>query len=214
LTAVLAGPTLSGLALRGKLGAGDGVRGGLMERRVCPWWLGYWLASPLRRITHDPGAILRPYVSEGMRVLEPGPGMGFLTLELARLVGPRGRVLAVDVQASMLESLRRRARRAGVVDRIELRLAEPRSLGIADVALCIDFVLAFAMVHEVPDRALFFREVTAALKPGGHVLFAEPAWHVTEGDFSASLALAAEAGLCLEGRPGIRSSRAALFVKG
>ena len=184
-----------------------------MERKVCPWWLGYWLASPLRRITHNPASILRPYVSEEMRVLEPGPGMGFFTLELARLVGPRGRVLAVDVQASMLESLRRRARRAGLADRLELRLAGPGSLGIAEVALSIDFVLAFAMVHEVPDPALFFREVSAALKPGGHALFAEPVWHVTEDAFNASVALAGDAGLSLERRPGIGSSRAAMLVK-
>jgi hypothetical protein len=51
-----------------------------MEERVCPWWLGYLLASPVRRLSQDPGAILAPYVREGATVLAPGPGMGFLTL--------------------------------------------------------------------------------------------------------------------------------------
>ena len=83
-----------------------------MAHRVCPWWIGYFLASPLRKLRQDPHAVLSPFVREGMVVLEPGPGMGFFTLELARLVGPRGRVVAVDVQARMLSGLRRRARRA------------------------------------------------------------------------------------------------------
>ena len=49
-----------------------------------------------------------------MTVLEPGPGMGFFTLELARIVGPEGRVVAVDVQPKMVEGLQKRARRAGL----------------------------------------------------------------------------------------------------
>jgi ubiquinone/menaquinone biosynthesis C-methylase UbiE len=47
-----------------------------------------------------------------MTVLEPGPGMGAFTLELARLVGSSGRVVAVDVQSKMLDGLKRRAKRA------------------------------------------------------------------------------------------------------
>src|SRR6185503_21182636 len=52
-------------------------------------------------IMQDPAAIVAPYVHAGMTVLEPGPGMGFFTLELARLVGPAGRVIAVDVEPRM-----------------------------------------------------------------------------------------------------------------
>ena len=69
-----------------------------MGKRVCPWWLGYLLASRIRRwISDDPRKLLAPYVREGMTVFEPGPGMGYFTVELARLVGPVGRVVAVDV---------------------------------------------------------------------------------------------------------------------
>ncbi len=67
-----------------------------MAQHVCPWWLGYWLASPLRRLTVNPDAVVSPFVRPGMLVLEPGPGMGFFTLPLARLVGPKGRVVALD----------------------------------------------------------------------------------------------------------------------
>ena len=56
-----------------------------MAERVCPWWLGYLLASPVRRwMAENPESLLAPYVREGMTVLEPGPGMGFFTLPLAR----------------------------------------------------------------------------------------------------------------------------------
>ena len=80
-----------------------------MAHRICPWWLGYWLVSPLRKLRENPSKALAPFVREGMVVLEPGPGMGFFTLAVARLVGPEGRVVAVDLQPKMLASLERRA---------------------------------------------------------------------------------------------------------
>jgi tRNA A58 N-methylase Trm61 len=49
--------------------------------------------------------ILEPCGQQGMTVLEPGPGMGFFTTELARMVGPQGRVVAIDVQPRMLKGL-------------------------------------------------------------------------------------------------------------
>src|SRR5713226_6618958 len=80
-----------------------------MAHRVGPWWLGYFLLNPLRRFGQNPTNILSPHVREGMTVLEPGPGMGFFTLELARLVGSSGRVIAVEIQPKMLVRLKRRA---------------------------------------------------------------------------------------------------------
>ena len=77
----------------------------MAEHRVCPSWAGYLLASPVRKLLQNPTRILEPYVRAGMNVLEPGPGMGFFTLELARLVGPEGRVVAVDVQPAMIAGL-------------------------------------------------------------------------------------------------------------
>ena len=86
-----------------------------MAHRICPWWLGYLLANPIRRLWHNPRAILQSSVQEGMLVLEPGCGMGFFTLELARLVGRNGKVIAVDVQPRMIAGLKRRARKAGLL---------------------------------------------------------------------------------------------------
>lgn len=178
---------------------------------VCPWWIGWLLASPLRRLWQDPARILSPYVREGMTVLEPGPGMGFFTLELARRVGPDGLVIAVDVQPQMLAGLRRRTARTGLDGRILTRLASSGSLGVDGLAGAVDFVLAFAMVHELPSAERFFAEIRATLAPGGKVLVAEPRGHVTAPEFEATLAAARRAGLAAEPGPVIARSLTAVL---
>src|SRR5438270_6169530 len=137
-----------------------------MSEHVCPWWIGYFLVSPMRRWLQNPDEVIRAYVTPGMTVVEPGPGMGFFTLPLARRVGS-GRVIAVDIQAKMLSALRRRATKAGLIQRIETRLAQPGSLGIHDLKGTVDFILAAAMVHEVPSAERFFVEAAEALAAGG-----------------------------------------------
>lgn len=184
-----------------------------MAGRVCPWWLGYLLASPLRRLRQDPHRIVAPYVREGMTVLEPGPGMGFFTLELARLVGATGRVVAVDVQPRMLTGLERRARKAGLAERIQARVAARDSLNIADLAGQVDFALVFAVVHELPDAGVFFAEVAATLRPSACVLFSEPSGHVKAALFQAELDAAARAGFKSVENPSIRSSVSVLLKK-
>jgi len=179
---------------------------------VCPWWIGWLLASPLRKLMQDPAKILAPHVREGMTVLEPGPGMGFFTLELARRVGPRGRVVAVDVQEQMLAGLLRRARRAGLAERIDARLATSGALRVDDLAGQVDLVVAFAVVHELPGAGPFFAELRRALRPGGQVLVAEPAGHVRPPDFEATLAAAERAGFRRAPGPAIARSLTALLA--
>jgi ubiquinone/menaquinone biosynthesis C-methylase UbiE len=184
-----------------------------LPHRRCPWWLGYLLACPLRKFGHHPERILAPHVTEGMTVLEPGPGMGYFTLELARRVGPRGRVVAVDIEPKMLRGLARRASKAGLAGRIETRLAGTDGLGIQDLAGAVDFTLAFAVVHEMPDAAKFFHEAAEASKTGAALLLAEPAGHVKPPEFDAQLAAASAAGFTVEERPTIRRSQTALLRK-
>jgi SAM-dependent methyltransferase len=171
------------------------------------------LASPLRRLLEDPRKVLAPYVRAGMKVLEPGPGMGFFTLELARMVGASGRVVAIDIQPRMLASLKRRAARAGLAERLDARLAAPDTLGIADLDGAIDFALAFALVHELPAVEPFFREIAKAAKPQAGLLFAEPAGHVKPEQFESELRAAMDAGFKVIDRPSIRRSHAAYLQK-
>ena len=184
-----------------------------MDKRVCPWWLGYLLASSLRRLLHPPDKIVAPYLRPGMTVLEPGPGMGFFTLPMARAVGPSGRIIAVDVQPKMINGLRRRAQKSGLLDRIDARLALADSMGIGDLAGKVDFTLAFAVVHEMPRSAPFFAEAADALKPGARMLLAEPSGHVPPEKFEEELRDAGKAGLLVVERPMITRCTAALLEK-
>lgn len=184
-----------------------------MSHHVCPWWLGYLLASPLRRLIENPAKILAPYVRSGMTVIEPGPGMGFFTIDLARLVGTDGRVIAIDLQPQMLRALKRRAAKAGLLDRIDARCAEPNRMGVEDLRGRADFVLAFHVVHELPDTKAFFVEMAAALKPEGSLLLVEPRGHVSPAQFDEEVEAAKAAGLTVATQPEIRRSRSVLLRK-
>ena len=165
-----------------------------MAAHVCPVWVGYFLLNPLRGWLENPQKILTPLVSPGMTVLEAGCAMGFFTLPLARMVGPQGRVVAVDLQKKMLDKLSRRAHNAGLEPLIQTRLAQEGSLGVEDLAGSVDLAVAIHVVHEVPDQKSFFSQLFSALKRGGKLLVKEPKGHVSHQDFEATVKLAQEVG--------------------
>ncbi len=179
-------------------------------QRVCPWWCCFTFDNFLRKMVQNPDRILGPDVKQGGTALDIGPGMGYFTIPLAKLVGNNGKVIAVDLQQKMLDGVRHRALKAGVQDRIELHLSSADSIGISEP---VDFCLTFWMVHEVPDRARFINEIAVTLKPGGLWLVAEPNIHVSTKDFGQTLELAKSAGLSVVDRPKIFWSRAALLKK-
>jgi ubiquinone/menaquinone biosynthesis C-methylase UbiE len=181
--------------------------------RICPWWLGYVLASPLRKLLHDPYKVLRPYLTEGMVAVDIGSGMGYFSIPMARLVGNKGRVICVDLQEKMLSSLKKRAIKAGVLDRIEIQKAESNSLKLESRAGNADFVLAFAVIHEVPDQARLFSEIWAVLKPGGKLLVSEPRGHVTAERFVATEAVAQAHGFVIAAVPEVRRTHSAVLIK-
>jgi ubiquinone/menaquinone biosynthesis C-methylase UbiE len=118
-----------------------------------------------------------------MVVLDVGCGMGFFSLDMAKMVGAQGKVVCVDLQPQMIRSLARRASKAGLLDRIDHRVCSEDSLGIEDCDEGIDFALAFAVVHEVPDMPKLLEQIHYALKPEGMLLVAEPKGHVSEKRF-------------------------------
>ncbi len=182
-----------------------------MSDRVCPWWLGYLLASPVRRLLQNPEEILGPYVREGMSVLDVGCGMGFFSIPLAKLIGRTGRVVCVDLQEKMIKGLIRRAAKAGMSERIDPRVCSQDSLGLRDIAGRIDFALLFALAHEVPGKERLFSEILAAMKPAGRLLLAEPRGHVSKTDFEKTVFIAQRAGLEALQNLEIRRSRALLL---
>lgn len=121
--------------------------------------------------------------------------------------------MCVDLQEKMIRSLVRRAAKAGLLDRIEHRVCGRNSLGLEDLGGKIDFALAFAILHEVPDVEAFFKQIHAALRPGAACLVAEPKGHVSERRLEETIAAAKRAGLEPGERPKIRRSRAALLSR-
>jgi len=184
-----------------------------MAEHVCPVWVGYLLASPLRKLLQNPRKILGPHVRKNMSVLDVGCAMGFFSLPLARLVGPGGTVICVDFQEKMLTSLRKRAEKAGLDERIETRLCRRDSLDLDDLSGRIDFALAFAVVHEVPDPARLFSEIHEAMKPTAGVLVAEPKGQVSAEEFETSISIAEQNGFERIERPRIRRGNAILLAK-
>ena len=185
-----------------------------MACKVCPWWLGYLLISPLRKLLQNPEKIIAPLVHEGMTVVEIGPGMGFFTLEIAKKVADSGRVIAIDIQPKMLEQLEQRAEKAGVRQRIEPRLASSDSLGMTDLAEVVDLVFAYAVVHELPDDRAFFREAFGVLKRNAVLFLAEPGRHVSEECFNAELQKARVEGFEIVETGHGRQGHTALLRKG
>ena len=125
----------------------------------------------------DPGRLaeLRPpellarlgVLKSGMTVVDLGCGTGVFSLPLAALVGPTGRVYAVDKSTAMLDYLRDQGSPAGIYliqsDVMETRIPP----GTADFCL-----LAF-ILHEVPAPGRLMAEAAYLLKPGGSVMVVE-----------------------------------------
>jgi ubiquinone/menaquinone biosynthesis C-methylase UbiE len=179
-----------------------------MAIHVCPWWAGYFIDNPLRRMLHSAEAILGRYVRPGMTVMDLGCGMGLFSIAMARMVGDQGCVIAVDIQQRMLDVLQRRAEKSGVASRIRIHRAAPDRLGVDGT---VDFALAFAVMHEVPDAERFLAQVCSCLKSDARFLVAEPRLHVSTAAFQGMLTLARAVGLGVLEEPHVRLSHAVVL---
>ncbi len=156
---------------------------------------------------------MRPHIRAGVNTLDIGCGMGFFSLAMARLVGDTGKVVCVDLQSRMIEGLIRRSKKAGLSQIIDTRLCRKDSLGVDDLADKIDFALAFAIAHEVPDKERLLAEICLTLKQSGRLLIAEPRAHVSREDFDQTISLAERAGFQVVDHLAIRRSYATLLGK-
>ena len=165
--------------------------------------LAFFLNSRFRRLVNDPEAILQPYVRPGQTVADVGCGPGFFTMALAKLVGPNGRVIAIDLERSLLEIVRRNAGKHGFEGRIAIQRCTSESTGLGEP---VDFVLCFWVMHEVKFPKRVFSELYQVMKKDALLLIAEPWAHVGKKSFEATVLNAKEAGFAIVGEPRIRSS--------
>lgn len=184
-----------------------------MKNNVCPVWVGYILASPVRKFFQNPERILRPHIKSGMTVLDIGCAMGFFSLPMAQMTGPNGRVICVDIQKKMLQSLKKRAAKANLAKQLEFRLATGDSFGIDDIQESIDFTLASAVLHEVPDQAASIRQIYKSMKPGALFLISEPDGRVSRSDFEKTMSVAEQAGFTFKGEGSFRKTHSAFLEK-
>lgn len=175
---------------------------------VCPWWFCPSFDNVLRKLLHDPAAILGNYVKKGDTALDIGCGMGYFTIPMARLVGETGQVIAADLQSQMLSAAQRRAERSGVNGRITFHRTAPYAIGLTEQ---VDFALAFWMLHEVKNRPAFLADLRSLVKQGGKFLLVEPRLHVSEANFTLELEQTKTAGFVYLQPVDVRISRGALL---
>lgn len=156
--------------------------------RVCPVELAKSLDNKIRRWIQNPKKILSPYVREGMTALDVGCGPGFFSLELAKLVGEKGRVIAADLQQGMLQIIENKIKGSPLERRFKLVQCDKDNINVADQ---VDFILTFYMVHEVPDKKNLFKQLSQVLKNQGQYLLVEPKlFHVSRKEFETTLEIA------------------------
>jgi len=132
----------------------------------CPTWLRWFveLDNPFTKTNRAAVIIEHLAVTPGMTILDLGCGPGRLTIPLAKETSDKGQVVAVDIQAGMLERTRQKANAAGLAN------IEFLHVGAGDGKLGqerFDRAVLVTVLGEIPDRETALKEVFDALKPGG-----------------------------------------------
>jgi 2-polyprenyl-3-methyl-5-hydroxy-6-metoxy-1,4-benzoquinol methylase len=108
--------------------------------RLAPWHIALALTEPLNRLFDPAERLVGPHVKRGQVAADLGCGRGYYTLALAELVGPEGKVYAVDLDEKNIRVLTRKAARRGCRN-IEAHASSASDLSfIADRS--VDFILA------------------------------------------------------------------------
>jgi len=179
------------------------------RNRVCPVELADSLDGRIRRWWQDPRKILSPYVREGMTVLDVGCGPGFFSIEMARMAGRNGKVISADLQDGMLEKLRNKIRGTELEKRITLVKCRKDDINVSEK---VDFGLAFFVIHEVPDKESFFKQLKSILNDKGQILVVEPRlFHVSRKAFELTMTIAGKAGFRIHPGPRLSFSWSAVL---
>ena len=178
------------------------------EGHVCPHQISFMLDNWFRRLIQHPKKIAGEYITNGDTVIDMGCGPGYFSIDLAKMVGEKGNVFAVDLQESMLARVRKKAARHGVSDRMIFHRCGATRIGLGQKA---DFILAFYMIHETPDPKACLEELRGMLKTEGRLLVVEPKMHVSQTAFEKMIKNAEAVGLQVIEYPKKKGGRSVLF---
>jgi SAM-dependent methyltransferase len=130
-----------------------------------------WLVRPERVAEENPdGALDAMNLRPGMTIADLGSGVGYMTLRMAKRVGPTGKIYGVDLQPGMLALLEKNAKAAGVSNVIPV-LGEPADPKLPQGQ--IDLILMVDVYHEVSQPQAMLRRIRQALKPDGRLVLLE-----------------------------------------
>ena len=122
--------------------------------------------DPIRRLFDPPKKLIGPYVRNSQVVVDLGCGSGYYTFALAEIVGPNGKVYAVDLGKSCIRGLEKKARKGGY------RNIDAHASSASDVSFIkdrsVDFVLANGLLCSMADhREEAVNEIKRILKEKG-----------------------------------------------
>ncbi|MCD4652221.1 MAG: methyltransferase domain-containing protein [Candidatus Cloacimonetes bacterium] len=177
---------------------------------ICKLTTGYKFANLLRGTVHRQQKMLSPFITQEMKVMDIGCGDGYFTLPVARLLTGEGCVYAVDVQQEMLDVITAKAIRKKLTKKIKTKLIDDV---VFEMPEQLDFILAFFMLHEVPDIPVFLKTLHKLMAPEGRLFIAEPNHHVMAEFFNKEIEAAQLAGWKLEKQISIFMGKAALFKR-
>jgi ubiquinone/menaquinone biosynthesis C-methylase UbiE len=168
------------------------------------------LDGKIRKLLQNPYKMLTPFVTNGMTVLDYGCGNGFFSIPLSKMVGNKGKVYSVDIQKEML-------------DKLEIKIA---SLSISNITMfhieneklnlptLLDFAIAIYVVHEIPDKESFFKDMFELLNPNGKLLIIEPDFIVSSRNFNKTLEISKQVGFIEKEKLNLLFSKTRILMKG
>ena len=130
-----------------------------------------WLERPERASEEQPHLVIEALeIKPGQTIADLGAGSGYYSFRIAPLVGPTGKVLAVDIAPEMLEAIAERARREKIANVTTVR-SSARDPNLP--ARSVDLLFMVDVYHELEYPYEVMTQVRAALKPGGRVALIE-----------------------------------------